>query len=78
MSMSEDLCPMCKGSGKHDLRPPNGEIYRFRCVGVDGNGPTFWIRLEQVINASAEEGYEVQQVLDGEGYTAVVMKWRWL
>lgn len=30
----EDFCPMCKGSGSHNLYPPNGQYYLH--VQIDG------------------------------------------
>lgn len=36
LSSGDDLCPMCTGTGKHDLRPPNGEIGRSSTGGPSG------------------------------------------
>jgi len=67
---------MCEGSGKHDLRPPNGETYLI--LSVFGGGGGAFSYLQTMVNTHAERGYEVQQILpNGPNFTVAIMRWRW-
>lgn len=64
---------MCEGSGKHDLRPPNGETYLI--LSVYSGGDSY---IQTLVNTHAERGYEVQHIMpNGPNFTVVLMRWRW-
>lgn len=80
MNMSEDFCPMCNGSGKHDLRPPEGKIY----ILVEGVSQEEWMPpsdqdLFAAINEAAKLGYELVEIISHPTRESAraVMKWRW-
>lgn len=77
----KDLCPMCAGTGKHNLLPPDGKIYYFLFASHIANDVVkSHDDLQNNINKGALKGYEVQsQIPCGPNFsgTQIIMKWRW-
>lgn len=70
-----DLCPMCKGEGKHTLKPPHGiyihisvnDIEIDKEYGVDIGMMPYSEQTRRVmalVNKYADAGYELIQVID--------------
>jgi hypothetical protein len=84
----KDLCPMCNGTGTHDLKPPDRLIYR---TVVQGPAPStvqpgqLMIDVEgfsKQMSDFAQLGYEVENIFQigsraALPYLCAIMRWRW-